>query len=98
MLAPSGRRRALAIDGKTVRGSRATGPDGEQPARHLLAAIDKHTGIVLGQQRGRQNQRDHPLHRAAGLTAIDLSDVVMTADALHSQREHVATLAGRGAH
>jgi hypothetical protein len=28
----------------------------------------------------------------------DLRDVVVTADALHCQREHVAYLAGRGAH
>ena len=30
-------------------GSRATGPDGEQPARHLLAVIDQHARVVLGQ-------------------------------------------------
>ena len=32
------------------------------------------------------------------LTALDLTDVVITADALHTQREHVETLAARGAH
>ena len=48
-LAPPGRRRALAVDGKTVRGSRSHSPDGEQPARHLLAVIDQHTRVVLGQ-------------------------------------------------
>ena len=42
---PAGTRRALAIDGKTVRGS---GGDG-QDARHLLAAIDHRAGVVLGQ-------------------------------------------------
>ena len=26
-----------------------TGPDGEQPARHLLAVIDQHARVVLGQ-------------------------------------------------
>jgi len=34
----------------------------------------------------------------ATLTALDLTDVVITADALHTQREHVETLAARGAH
>ena len=44
------RRRALAIDGKTVRGSRHLGPDGAVvPGRHLLAVIDQHTRVVLGQ-------------------------------------------------
>jgi DDE family transposase len=47
-LAPPGRRRALAIDGKTVRGSRSTGPDAERvgfqnadmaPDHRLQAAI-----------------------------------------------------------
>ena len=42
---PVGRRRVLAVDGKTVRGAR--GSDG--PARHLFAVIDQHTRVVLGQ-------------------------------------------------
>ena len=42
--ASAGRRRVLSIDGKTVRGSRHTDPDGiEAPGRHLLAVIDQHT-------------------------------------------------------
>ena len=45
-VAPTGRRRMLAVDGKTLRGSRTT-TDG---ARHLLAVIDHHTGTVLGQR------------------------------------------------
>lgn len=47
---PTGRRRALAVDGKTLRGSRHTGTDGiTQPGRYLLAVIDHHTRTVLGQ-------------------------------------------------
>jgi hypothetical protein len=47
--APAGRRRVLAVDGKTLRGSRHTGSDGvEVVARHLLAVIDQHTRVVLG--------------------------------------------------
>jgi hypothetical protein len=44
-VAPVGRRRVLAVDGKTVRGSRHTRSDGtEITSRHLLAVIDQHTG------------------------------------------------------
>ncbi|WP_219419236.1 hypothetical protein [Pseudonocardia nigra] len=39
---PAGRRRALAMDGKTVRGSRHTDRGGvTAPGRHLLAVIDR---------------------------------------------------------
>jgi predicted transposase YbfD/YdcC len=103
-LAPPGRRRALAIDGKTVRGSRSTGPDAERPARHLLAVIDQHTRVVLGQVsidtrvEGKTSEISRFAPLLDTLTALDLTDVVITADALHTQREHVETLAARGAH
>ena len=39
----------LAVDGKTLRGSRHTDTAGVQaPGRHLLAVIDHHTRTVLG--------------------------------------------------
>jgi hypothetical protein len=45
-----GTRRAVAIDGKTVRGSPSGSAEGNDvAARHLLAAIDHHVGVVLGQ-------------------------------------------------
>jgi DDE_Tnp_1-associated/Transposase DDE domain len=40
-----GGRRAVAVDGKTMRGSRSP----QSPARHLMAAIDHHAGVVIGQ-------------------------------------------------
>jgi predicted transposase YbfD/YdcC len=87
-------RRAVAVDGKSVRG--AIGANGR--ARHLLAAIDHHTGVVLGQVDvdGKTNEISMfaPL-----LDTIDLTDVVVTADAMHTQREHARYLvAERGAH
>jgi hypothetical protein len=103
-LAVPGRRRALAIDGKTVRGSRLTGADGGKPARHLLAVIDQHTRVVLGQVsvdpqvEGKTSEISRFAPLLDTLTALDLTDVVITADALHTQREHVETLAARGAH
>ena len=44
---PVGRRRVLAVDGKTLRGSRRTDSSGDvTPGRHLLAVIDQHTRVV----------------------------------------------------
>jgi predicted transposase YbfD/YdcC len=90
---PPGRRRAVAVDGKTVRGAR--GADGR--ARHLLAVIDHHARVVLGQVdvEGKTSEitRFAPL-----LDTVDLAGVIVTADALHTQREHVDYLASRGAH
>jgi predicted transposase YbfD/YdcC len=90
---PRHRRRAVAVDGKAVRGSRG----GNARARHLLAVIDHQVRVVLGQVDvdGKTNEltRFAPL-----LDTLDLTDVVVTADALHTQREHVDYLASRGAH
>jgi len=96
--APAGPRcrRVVAVDGKAVRGARCRG--GLQArAVHLLAAFDTHTGAVLGQSvvDGKTNEISAfgPL-----LDRVELSDVLVTADALHTQRGHVAYLRGRGAH
>jgi predicted transposase YbfD/YdcC len=79
-------RRAIAVDGKTLRG---TGQPGTQV--HLLAAIDQRTGVVLAQTDvdGKTNEitRFVPL-----LDTVDLTDTVVTADALHTQREHARWL------
>jgi predicted transposase YbfD/YdcC len=89
---PAGRR-AIAVDGKTLRGSRTT----DTPARHVLAACDQATGIVLASTDvdGRTNEITHfgPLLDQLG----DLRDNVITVDALHCQRDHVAYLAERSA-
>ncbi len=81
-------RQVYSVDGKTLRGS---GPAGSQV--HLLAVLDQHTGTVLGQVdvAGKTNEltRFEPL-----LTPLDLTAVVVTADALHTQREHARWLVG----
>jgi len=89
-----GSRRAIAVDGKTLRGSRTH----DTTARHVLAAADQHTGVVLAgtdvDTKTNEITRFGPL-----LDQVhDLREVVVTADALHCQREHVAYLARRGAH
>lgn len=80
-------RRVIAVDGKTLRGS---GRPGDQV--HLLAAVDQHTGVVLAQTDvdGKTNEitRFQPL-----LAGLDLAGAVVTADALHTQREHARWLA-----
>ncbi|MHB1615433.1 MAG: ISAs1 family transposase [Actinomycetes bacterium] len=78
----------VAIDGKTARGADAR-------AVHLLAAFD--TGTVLGQAvvDGKSNE----INAFAPLCdRLDLSGVLVTADALHTQRAHVGYLRERGAH
>ena len=83
----------LALDAKTVRGSR--GPDGD--ARHLLAVIDQQTRAVLGQVEvaGKTNEITAFAPLLDTLTHLDLTGVVITTDALHTQREHVADLRAR---
>lgn len=87
-------KRAIAVDGKTLRGSRS----GDTPARHVMAACDQTTGVVLASTDvdGKTNEitRLQPLLDQIG----DLREVVVTFDALHCQRDHVAYLAARGAH
>jgi hypothetical protein len=62
--APDGRRRVLAVDGKTLRGSRRTDHDGgSEPARHLLAVIDQHTRVVLARSTSRARPTRSPRSR-----------------------------------
>jgi hypothetical protein len=90
----AGTRRAVAVDGKTLRGSGVA--DG--PGRHLLAALDHRHGVVLGQVDVEAKTNEIPMF-ATLLDRIDLAGAVITADALHAQRAHTEYLAGqRGAH
>jgi predicted transposase YbfD/YdcC len=91
-----GRRRAVAVDGKSLRGTRHSAADGQ--AAHLLAAADQATGAVLSQRDvdGKTNEitRFEPL-----LKNLNLAGTVVTADALHTQREAAEFIvAGKNAH
>jgi predicted transposase YbfD/YdcC len=103
-VAPAGRRRVLAVDGKTLRGSRTTTDGFSQSARHLLAVIDHDTATVLGQRNvdGKTSEITEFVPLLDSLTGLnstgDLADMVITADALHTQRDHVEHLHDRGAH
>jgi hypothetical protein len=68
-------RRAIAVDGKTPRGPRTT----DAPARHVLAACDQATGVVLASTDIDGHTND--LTRFAPLLnqISDLRDTVITA-------------------
>jgi predicted transposase YbfD/YdcC len=88
-----GGRRVIAVDGKTLRGS----GHGQESSRHLLAALDHAHGAVLGQAEVGAKTNEIPMFSTL-LDRIDIAGAVITADALHAQRDHAAYLAGRGAH
>jgi Transposase DDE domain len=83
----------IAVDGKTLRGSAAGGGEG----RHLLAALDHAHGVVLGQVGVDAKTNEIPMLPVL-LDRIDIAGAVVTADALHAQREHARYLARRGAY
>ena len=90
----AGTRRAVAVDGKTLRGSGTAGG----PGRHLLAALDHEHGVVLGQVDVEARTNEIPMF-ATLLDRVGLADAVVTADAMHAQRGHAEYLVTqRGAH
>ena len=80
-------RRAVAVDGKTLRGS---GHDGH-PQVHLLAAMDHTSGAVLGQTDVEATTNEIASFQPL-LERLDLAGQVVTADALHTQRQHADCL------
>lgn len=91
----------LAVDGKTLRGARRAEGDGAEVAdRYLLAVIDQHSRVVLLQVavHGKTSEINRFTPLLDTLTSLDLAGVMITADALHTQRDHVTDLVGRGAH
>ena len=87
---PDRRRRAIAVDGKTLRGARR--PDGRQV--HLLAAMDHTTRAVLAQRQVEGAPGEVPAFQPL-LGDLDLTDVVVTADALQTHREAAEFLVTR---
>jgi predicted transposase YbfD/YdcC len=88
--------RAAGVDGKERKLAKAGGKN----KVHLLAAVAHHTGVVIGQDRvakaGKANEITHfkPL-----LEPLPLTGVLITADAMQTQREHARWLVdGKDAH
>jgi predicted transposase YbfD/YdcC len=83
-------RRAVAVDGKTLRGS---GHHGAAPV-HLLAVMDHTSRRVLGQA-GVDHTTNEITQFRPLLDRLDLTATVVTADALHTQHEHAQWLVTR---
>lgn len=81
----------IAVDGKTLRGAK----DVAGHLTHLLAALDHGSGVVLGQIEVGAKTNEIPLI-ADLLVPLDLTGVVITADALHCQRATAEHIVGRG--
>jgi predicted transposase YbfD/YdcC len=92
--APLRAQRHLALDGKTLRGTRRTGHV-TQPAVHLLGLYDvTHQGMLAQQEVA---TKDHELPGATTLIAgRELRGCVVTADALHTQRHWCRTVRAQG--
>ncbi|WP_072690278.1 ISAs1 family transposase [Rhodococcus marinonascens] len=89
----AGARRVIAVDGKTLRGAR----DAAGCLTHRLATLDHDTGVVLGLVEVGAKINEIP-RLTALLDPLDLSDVAVTADALHRQRGAADYIVGRGGH
>ncbi|MEV7225893.1 ISAs1 family transposase [Polymorphospora sp. NPDC051019] len=91
-------RQVIAIDGKTLRGARRA--DGSQV--HLLSALDTTTGIVLAHvtvsAKSNEITAFAPLLDAIEQVLGRLHGQTFVADALHTQVNHAAEIAARGAH
>ncbi|WP_258311253.1 ISAs1 family transposase [Streptomyces sp. NWU49] len=86
--------RGLAVDGKSLRGAaRAKGRK-----IHLLAALEHATGLVLAQLDVGERTNEITCFQPLLDSVADLAGVVVTSDAMHTQREHADYLLGRAAH
>ncbi len=87
-------RRVIAVDGKTLRGSRSA----TQRARHLVAALDHGSGTVVAQRAMDAKSNEIPalpdLVAALGERA---AGAVITADALHTQTATATAILAAGA-
>ncbi|MEU3051586.1 ISAs1 family transposase [Streptomyces sp. NPDC006984] len=90
------RRRAIAVDGKCLRGAKR--PDGSRV--FVLSAVRHGDGITLASREIGAKTNEIPEFQPLldQLDDADLKGAVVTADALHAQRDHATYLHERGAH
>jgi len=81
----------VALDGKTLRGSRT----GEQAAVHLLSAFMHEFEVVLGQHAVTGKTNEIPIAREL-LETLTLEGMLITSDALHTQRETAELIVEKG--
>jgi predicted transposase YbfD/YdcC len=94
---PVRRRRAYAVDGKYLRGARR--PDGSKVI--VLSAVRHHDGVTAAAREidAKTNEIPEFAPLLDQIDDADLTDAVVTADALHAQRAHADYLVKeRGAH
>ncbi|WP_169847207.1 ISAs1 family transposase, partial [Rhodococcus triatomae] len=87
------RPRVIAFDGKTLRGAK----DAAGNLAHLLAGLCHRTGTVLAQCAVGAKTNEIPLLPKL-LNLLDIAGTVITADAMHCQRETAEHIVGRGGH
>lgn len=81
---------AYAVDGKVLRGASAGGAP-----THLVSLVEHGTGITLAQT-AVAHKRNELSAVPALLTDRDLTDVIITSDALHTQRSFAHTIMAAG--
>lgn len=86
-----GRIETLAIDGKTLRGSR----DGDVPGQHLVAAYASEVEAVIAQIRVDSKTNEHKAALEL-LGLIDVQDKLVTADAMFCQRDLAGQIIEQG--
>jgi predicted transposase YbfD/YdcC len=89
--APSAGEAAIALDGKTLRGSRKQGA----PGVHLLSALSHRLGLTLAQQ-AVDDKTNEITQVEAMLRQLVLKDRVVTMDALLTQRHVAQTIVHAG--
>lgn len=82
----------IAIDGKTLRGSH--GDDGK-PQVHLVSALTHREGVVVAQEQVADKSNEIPAVQAM-LEGLDLKDVTVTLDAMHTQTATAQTVVEKG--
>lgn len=86
-------RTVIAVDGKTMRGART----GQMVTPHLMSVLDQSTGLVRAQQRVADKSNEIPALKDL-LASHNLQDVVVTADAMHTQNGTAEWITRRGGH
>ena len=90
-VAPSAGEAAIALDGKTLRGSRKQGA----PGAHLLSALSHHLGLTLAQQ-AVDDKTNEITQVETVLHHLVLQGRVCTMDALLTQRHVAQTIVEKG--
>ena len=84
----------VAVDGKAVRGAKRE--DGTQV--QLLAALRHDTGMVIGQTNVENDKTNEIVAFPPLIEPLDLTGRVVTADAMHTQRDAARLVISKGGH